>query len=150
MKSFFAALIFLITSLTFVSCTQQNESKEMQEEVKDGVFIHISHGTDDPHRMLMGLTMAERMRADKEVIIYIDITGIDMVLKDSPDLSLEPFTSSKTLIQNLLNEGITIMACPTCLMAAGKTPEDLADGISLADKDKFFNFTKGRIFTIDY
>lgn len=150
MKSFFAALIILITSLTFVSCTQQNESKEMQEDVKDGVFIHISHGTDDPHRMLMGLTMAERMRADKDVIIYIDITGIDVVLKDSPDLSLEPFTSSKTLIQNLLNEGITIMACPTCLMAAGKTPEDLADGISVADKDKFFNFTKGRIFTIDY
>jgi hypothetical protein len=42
------------------------------------------------------------------------------------------------------------MACPTCLKAAGKTPEDLAEGISVADKDKFFNFTKGRILSIDY
>jgi predicted peroxiredoxin len=122
----------------------------MQEEIKDGVFVHISHGTEDPHRMLMGLTMAERMSADKDVILYIDITGIDVVLKDSPDLTLEPFASSKTLIQNLLKKGITIMACPTCLKAAGKSPEDLAEGISVADKDKFFNFTKGRILTIDY
>ncbi|MBE0570522.1 MAG: DsrE family protein [Ignavibacteriaceae bacterium] len=136
--------------MAFLTCAQHTESKAVQEQVRDGVFIHISHGTDDPHRMLMGLTMADRMSADKDVILYIDITGIDVVLKDSPDLTLEPFASSKTLIQNLLNKGITIMACPTCLKAAGKTPEDLAEGISVADKEKFFNFTKGRIFTIDY
>ena len=150
MKNFLVTSLILVVSLAFMNYAQENESKTMQKEVKDGVFIHISHGTDDPHRMLMGLTMAERMSADKDVILYIDITGIDVVLKDSPDLTLEPFASSKTLIRNLLNKGITIMACPTCLKAADKTPEDLAEGISAADKDKFFNFTKGRILTIDY
>jgi len=150
MKNFLVTSLILVVSLAFMNYAQENESKTMQKEVKDGVFIHISHGTDDPHRMLMGLTMAERMSADKDVILYIDITGIDVVLKDSPDLTLEPFASSKTLIRNLLNKGITIMACPTCLKAADKTPEDLAEGISVADKDKFFNFTKGRILTIDY
>lgn len=150
MKNLLVTSLILFVSLAFMNYAQVDESKTMQEEVKDGVFIHISHGTDDPHRMLMGLTMAERMSADKDVILYIDITGIDVVLKDSPDLTLEPFASSKTLIQNLLSKGIAIMACPTCLKAAGKTPEDLAEGISVADKDKFFNFTKGRILTIDY
>lgn len=150
MKNFLMSVLILAISMAFMTYAQHTESKAVQEEVRDGVFIHISHGTDDPHRMLMGLTMAERMSADKDVILYIDITGIDVVLKESPDLTLEPFASSKTLIQNLLKNGITIMACPTCLKAAGKTPEDLADGISVADKDKFFNFTKGRIFTIDY
>lgn len=150
MKNFLTSVLILAMSMAFLTCAQHTESKAVQEQVRDGVFIHISHGTDDPHRMLMGLTMADRMSADKDVILYIDITGIDVVLKDSPDLTLEPFASSKTLIQNLLNKGITIMACPTCLKAAGKTPEDLAEGISVADKEKFFNFTKGRIFTIDY
>jgi predicted peroxiredoxin len=150
MKNFLTLVLILIVTMSLITPAQQNESKAMQEEVKDGVFVHISHGTEDPHRMLMGLTMAERMSADKDVILYIDITGIDVVLKDSPDLTLEPFASSKTLIQNLLKKGITIMACPTCLKAAGKSPEDLAEGISVADKDKFFNFTKGRILTIDY
>ena len=150
MKNFLTSVLILAISMAFLTYAQHTESKAVQEEVRDGVFIHISHGTDDPHRMLMGLTMAERMSADKDVILYIDITGIDVVLKDSPDLTLEPFASSKTLIQNLLKKGITIMACPTCLKAAGKTPEDLAEGISVADKDKFFNFTKGRILSIDY
>ncbi len=35
-------------------------------------------------------------------------------------------------------------------MAAEKTKEDLAQGIQLADKKKFFSFTKGRILTLDY
>jgi predicted peroxiredoxin len=150
MKNFLAPVLILIMSLMYVTYSQQSDISTKQEEVKDGVFIHISHGSEDPHRMLMGLTMAERMSADKDVIIYIDITGVDAVLKDSPDLTLEPFTSSKTIIKNLLNKEITIMACPTCLKAAGKTPEDLAEGISVANKEKFFNFTKGRILTIDY
>lgn len=150
MKNFLTLTLILSISLAFISNAQQGESIAIQEEVKDGVFIHISHGTDDPHRMLMGLTMAERMSADKDVILYIDITGIDVVLKDSPDLTLEPFASSKTLIQSLLKKGVTIMACPTCLKAAGKSPEDLAEGISVADKDKFFNFTEGRILSLDY
>jgi len=150
MKNFFTLVLILFVTMSLTTSAQQNESKAMQEEVKDGVLIHISHGTDDPHRVLMALSIADRMSADKDVIIYIGITGIDVVLKDSPDLTLEPFKSSKTLIQNLLDKGITIMACSTCLKAAGKSPEDLAEGISVADKDKFFNFTKGRILTIDY
>jgi predicted peroxiredoxin len=150
MKNFLTLVLILLVTMSLTTSAQQSESKAMQEEIKDGVFVHISHGTDDPHRVLMALSIADRMSADKDVIIYIDITGIDVVLKDSPDLTLEPFKSSKTLIQNLLEKGITIMACPTCLKAAGKSPEDLAEGISVADKDKFFNFTKGRILTLDY
>jgi hypothetical protein len=42
------------------------------------------------------------------------------------------------------------MACPGCLKAAGKSPADLAPGILVADKARFFSFTKGRILTLDY
>ncbi|MCW8960013.1 MAG: peroxiredoxin, partial [Ignavibacteriaceae bacterium] len=59
-------------------------------------------------------------------------------------------TSSKEQVQKLLDKGITIMACPGCLKAAGKTPDDLREGIIIADKEKFFNFTSGRILSIDY
>ena len=138
MKNFLIPILILALSSAFINYAQQNESKAVQEEVKDGVFIHISHGTDNPHRVLMALSMAEKMSEDKDVTVYFDITGIDVVLKDSPDITFSHFPSSKTQIQNLLSKGITIMA------------EDLAEGISVADKDKFFNFTKGRILTIDY
>jgi hypothetical protein len=50
----------------------------------------------------------------------------------------------------LAGKGVTLAACPGCLKAAGKTESDLREKITLADKAKFFNFTKGRILTLDY
>ena len=45
---------------------------------------------------------------------------------------------------------VKLMACPSCMKAAGKTEADLMPGVVMADKDTFFNFTKGRIITLDY
>ena len=123
---------------------------QADDTVRDGVFIHISHGSDDPHRLLMALNMAKIMAADHDVLVYIDIKGVDAVLKDSPDITYSHFPSSRTQFSALLNKGATLMVCPGCLKAAGKSREDVADGIQIADKKAFFNFTKGRILSLDY
>ena len=119
-------------------------------EVRDGVFIHVSHGADDPHRVLMALNMASMMSEDHDVLVYFDIEAVDVVVKDAEDLTYAHFPSSKEQLQKLARSGVTLMACPGCLKAAGKTPDDLADGIQVADKDRFFSFTKGRILNLDY
>ncbi len=119
-------------------------------EPRDGVFIHISRGRDDPHRVMMALRMAEIMQEQRDVLVYFDIKGIEACLKDAPDIQFSQMPSSQTLIRRLLDKKVTIMACPGCLQAAGKTAQDLAEGIQIADKDKFFTFTKGRILTLDY
>jgi hypothetical protein len=36
------------------------------------------------------------------------------------------------------------------LEAAGKSAEDLMEGIQVANKEAFFDFTDGRILTLDY
>jgi predicted peroxiredoxin len=120
------------------------------EEPADGVFIHISHGKDHAHRLLMALNMAVMLSEDHDVLVYFDITGIDAVLKDSPDVSYSHFPTSKTQLAELAKRGVTVMACPGCLKAAGKTKDDLADGVEIANKAAFFSFTKGRILTLDY
>jgi predicted peroxiredoxin len=53
-------------------------------------------------------------------------------------------------IKNLKAKGVTLLACPGCLKSWDKGPEDLMEGIQVACKDLFFNFTKGRILTLDY
>jgi len=147
-------LILLATmvglSTLMFSCVQNENKNEVKEKVKDGVFVHISHGVNDPHRVLMALSLADKMSDDKDVIVYFDIDGIQVVLKDAPDLTFSQFASSQTELQKLIDKGITIMACPGCLKAAGKTPDDLRQGIIVAQKEKFFNFTSGRILSIDY
>ncbi|NWF83563.1 MAG: DsrE family protein [Bryobacteraceae bacterium] len=119
-------------------------------ETRDGVFIHISHGADDPHRLLMALNMANMMSADHPVVIYFDIKAVEAVLKESKDIQFAHFPSSKTQLAELAKRGVTMMACPGCLKVAGKTASDLASGVQVADKAKFFSFTSGRIITLDY
>ena len=119
-------------------------------ESRDGVFIHISHGKEDPHRVLMALNMASIMSKDHDVLVYFDIKGVEVVVKDAEDITYSHFPSSKKQLSGLKREGVILMACPGCLKAAGKTPGDLAPDIDVADKEKFFSFTKGRILTLDY
>ncbi len=119
-------------------------------ETRDGVFIHISHGADDPHRFLMALNMAVMMSADRPVVIYFDIKAVEAVLKESKEIRFAHFPSSKTQLAELAKRGVTMMACPGCLKVAGKTAADLAPGVQVADKAKFFSFTSGRIITLDY
>ena len=140
-------LLFAISMLTLQSC--KDEDVDLKN-IKDGAFIHISNGENDLHRALMGLQMAEKMAEDKDVLVYFDISGIELVLNDSEDFTYSIFPSSKTQLENLLSKGVTVMACPGCLKAAGKSESDLMEGVKIADKEKFFNFTNGRILSIDY
>jgi predicted peroxiredoxin len=121
-----------------------------EEAVRDGVFIHLSHGAGDPHRVLMALNMAAIMAESRDVLVYFDIQGIEVVLEQAPDLSYSHFPSSKAQLAKLMELGVGLYACPGCLKAAGKTPDDLMPGVKTADKDAFFGFTKGRILTLDY
>jgi predicted peroxiredoxin len=120
------------------------------EPVRDGAFIHITHYSDDPHRLLMALNMASIMADDHDVLVYFDIKGVNAVLKDTEDITFSHFPSLKDQLTALKNKGIVLLACPGCLKAAGKSETDLAEGVQIADKTLFFSFTKGRILTLDY
>ena len=112
------------------------------------VFNQI--GCDDPHRVLMPLKMALMMSDDKDVIVYLDIHAVQFLAKDSKDINFADFESAHTYIKKLADKGVGVYACPTCMKIAGIAPEDLMEGVKVAQKDKFFNFTKGRIIALDY
>ncbi len=120
------------------------------EEVKDGVFIHVSSGPDDSQRVLMALKMASVMSEDHDVLLYFDVSGVSIVTADGPNLEIEPYGTSKRLLALLVERGVLIEACPSCLKAAGKSKEDLAEGVKLADKKDFFGFTDGRVISLSY
>ena len=140
-----------------ISCNQTPKQADMQPvnssitgTGRDGVFIHITECYDDPHRVLMPLKMATMMAKDQDVIVYLDIHAVLLLLKDSKDISFADFESAHTYIKELIDMKVGVYACPTCLQIAGFQPEDLMEGVQIAQKDKFFNFTKGRIITLDY
>jgi predicted peroxiredoxin len=151
------AFTMLLPALMLFSC-QSAEKPSSGEEApgkeltvaRDGIFIHLSCGPEDAHRALMALKMAEVMSTDKDVLMYLDIQAVHLVVKDAPDVSMEGFTSSLQEIRSLLDHGVIIQVCPTCLKVAGYSGSDLVDGVVLANKEKFFTFTQGKILSIDY
>ncbi len=155
-KLFFLALfVSIIAACTNTSKQDQNQVKHsdivhVKDSVRDGVFIHITHSSDDPHRAVMPLKMATMMAMDKDVLVYLDIKGIELVLKNAKDVAYPTFPSAQESLKILIDKGITVFACPGCMKAAGKTADDLIAGVKMAEKETFFNFTKGRIITLDY
>ena len=151
LRSTRTALLMVAVFIAFACAQAPPPAEESPVEIpRDGVFIHISHGPEDAHRVLMALKIAELMAADRDVLVYLDIHGIEVVLADAPDIEFSHFPSSHNQIARLLELGVPLYACPGCLKAADKEPGDLADGIKVAEKDAFFNFTEGRILTLDY
>jgi predicted peroxiredoxin len=163
MKKYF--FILMILTAFFSSCTTKSskdiakmDSHKMMQDTAcstdssccDGVFIHISHSYDDPHRVVMPLQMALMMSMDKNVLVYFDIKGIEVVLKNAKDINYPTFKSAQTSLKELISIGVTVFACPGCMKAAGKTADDLIPGVKMAEKEAFFTFTKGRIITLDY
>ena len=120
------------------------------EKPTDGTFIHISKGYDNPHDVVMPLFLANKMAEDKDVILFFDLEGVNLLLNDSEDIMYEPFESAQTSLKSLMDKGVEVMACPMCLKAIGKGESDLMKGVIIAEKEKFFNFTDGRILTLDY
>jgi predicted peroxiredoxin len=150
----------IISGLLIISCNQSpdhttsavNDKKAVEAEtmVRDGIFIHISECYNDPHCALMPLKMAVMMSEDKDVLVYMDIHAVHLLVKGSEDLKFADFESAHSYIKQLTDKGVGVYACPTCLKIAGFKPEDLMEGVRVAQKEKFFNFTQGRIITLDY
>lgn len=98
----------------------------------------------------MTLDIANMMAAGHPVLVYFDIQAVHAVLKDAKDVQFAHFPSLKTQLAELVKKRVTLMACPNCLKAAGKSPAGLAPGIQPAGKAEFFSFTSGRIITLDF
>jgi len=150
--------LIAICGIFLVACNQSPKEVESQKQTsisvadtaRDGVFIHITESYNDPHRILMPLKMAVMMSKDKNVLVYMDIHAIELLVQGAKDINFADFESAHTYINQLVANNVGVYACPTCLKIAGFKPEDLMEGVQIAQKDKFFNFTNGRIITLDY
>ena len=147
--------IVLAVFLVAASCIRVNENPVPKINMShlaetEGIFIHVKQGPENEHEVLMALSMATKFAPDYDVLMYFDIDGIEMVTKDAPNLEMEPFGSSDRLFNKLVDAGVTIFACPGCMEVAGVKPSDLRTGVTPAEKHEFFDFTDGRILSIDY
>jgi len=159
-------ILLLLLIISFVGSIGQTKSsskskttKAKEETVqyvppppppKDGVIIHISSGLDSPTSVLAGLTKALKMSDRYDVYVFFDVNGPEVVLSSSKSLEYKKYEPSKLIITKLIDKGVPIAACSMCLEMMNRTQFDLMKGVRLANLEDFFDFTKGRILTLDY
>ena len=146
-------LILFLLPLLLSACVQvktETEAAPEQEPKTDGAFIHISKGSEDTHDVLMALMLADKFSTSNDVLVFFDKGGIEMVSKEAPNLEMEPFDSSDDIFKRLVDLDVSILACPACMKVSGLTEDDLREGVQMAEKEQFFDFTEGRILTLDY
>ncbi|HAF27714.1 MAG TPA: peroxiredoxin [Bacteroidales bacterium] len=150
-------VLFFIFLLAIISC-KNPEGTDIAELVKveergcfkDGIFIHVSSGYDNPHKASMALSLAVKMSETKDVTLFFDIEGVKLLTKTSEDIQMNNFMTVQSALDTLIHHQVQIMACPMCMAKAEIKPEQLREGIIVAEAEKFFSFTKGRILTLDY
>lgn len=146
-------IALLMLSLLMFACIRVNtevDGKRGSDPKTDGAFIHISKGSADTHDVLMALMLADKFSTSNDVLVFFDKEGIEMVIKDAPNLEMEPFDASHEIFKRLVDLDVTILACPACMKVAGMEEGDLREGVQMAEKEQFFDFTEGRILTLDY
>ena len=145
-------LVLSLMLVTLFSCIRVDNSIPPEEKPapKDGAFIHISKGEAHAHDVLMALMLADKFSESHDVLVFLDLDGIEMVTKDAPNLLLDPFDPSDDIFKRLVSRDVTILACPACMKVSGISEDDLRNGIGIAQKEMFFDFTEGRILSLDY
>ena len=149
-KKIFALLLIPFLAASCVRVKQAPDQQSESESKTDGAFIHISKGAEDTHDVLMALMLADKFSTSNDVLVFFDKQGIGMVVEGAPNLEMDPFDPSDEIFKRLVELNVTILACPACLKVAGYEAGDLRDGVKIAEKEKFFDFTEGRILTLDY
>ena len=146
------ATVCVLIAVFMAGCLQEQDTlrTEVPEPARDGIFIHLTTGPDEPLRALQALQKGTRFSERADVALYADIEAVNIFLKDAEDLTHKDFASSHTMIKELVDKGVRIAVCPGCLKAAGKSADDLMKGIVLATPSGFFDFTEGCILSLDY
>ena len=156
MKYFKLFIVLFLSSFLIINAQNKqgiaktSASEQSPSSVRDGVLVHISSSADNPQKVLMGLTLALKMADDHDVYIYLDNAAVTLFLNNSKSIEFAKFEASKILFTKLLDKGAKITVCPICLEVSNHNQYELMKGVSLTQKEDFFNFTKGRIISLDY
>lgn len=150
MNKVFAILLIPLLAAACIRVSSEGESYPEHEAKTDGAFIHISKGAADTHDVLMALMLADKFSTSNDVLVFFDKEGIELLTRNAPNLEMDPFDASDDIFKRLIENGATILACPACMKVSGVEEGDLREGVKIAEKEMFFDFTEGRILSLDY
>lgn len=101
---------------------------------KKKLVVIVSNGLDNERSSVAWSVANGGIATNFEVTMFLVSSGVDWVRKGAADVArLNPLDPpAKEMIQNVMDNGGTILACPPCAQIRGYDKDDLLDGVTLA------------------
>ena len=116
----------------------------MTQEQRELVVL-MTHGAD--HELSsVGFTIAcGGITSGLKVCIFLTSSAVDLVRRRAVELTqVAPLDPLKSLIDDFMTRGGTVVACPPCVKARGYTQEDFIDGVTIAGASVIHEKTQSR------
>ena len=129
----------LASSLLFSSISSADQGK--------GLNVLVTAGERQSQMMALILSVQTVKKHGKEVHMVLCSAAGDLALKDTKtDAMKGPNKSPTQMLQALIKMGGSVEICPLYLPNAGKTKDDLLEGITIAKPP----IVAGRLLDTDY
>lgn len=104
----------------------------MSQENRELVVL-MTHGADS-ELSSVGFTVAcGAITSGLKVCAFLTSSAVDLVRRRSVEMThVAPMDPIKTLMEDFMARGGTIIACPPCVKVRGYTQEDLIEGVTIA------------------
>jgi predicted peroxiredoxin len=98
---------------------------------KKKLVVLITRGLDDERSSVAWSIANGGINSGLDVTIFLTSSGIDWVRKGAADnVHLNPFDPPmKEMIDNVMNNGCSVLACPPCAAVRNYKQEDLLSGV---------------------
>jgi predicted peroxiredoxin len=117
----------LILTILFISA-----DNALAEQGK-GLNVVVTSADRQAQMMAMVLSVQTMTEHGKEINMVLCGSAGDLALRSTSTETFPPLKKSPTMLLNaLLEMGASVQICPLYLPGAGKTPDDLIEGITVA------------------
>lgn len=149
----FPAVVALIAIITIgLARTAYTEPSSAQAEQKQAV-VHLSHFTDDIHRVAMALKISHLMQQHgSQVTLFLDLEGVRLAeRRQKLDLSWGTDAPTlATLYQRFTEGGGKVLLCPHCAASAHIGDMALRRHASIGTEEELAEMFVGAAKVVDY
>ncbi|KQT10491.1 DsrE family protein [Ramlibacter sp. Leaf400] len=97
------------------------------------LVVLVTRGTDHELSSVAFTIACGGITSGLKVTAFLTSSAVDLVRKKAVDTTqVAPMDPLKSLIQDFVSRGGTLIACPPCVKARGYAQEDFIEGVQIA------------------
>lgn len=118
----------------------------------DKVLVGLTHGADDTESVLIAFLMGvEALRAGKQAVLWLTKDAVDVATKGFVDgIGVDGAPSTADLLDEFVERGGTMFACPVCIKLRGIDVNTLIDAAEVKGAPSVYEFAEGGALVFNY